>query len=284
MVSFENLVLKLQQFWQKNANCAILPSCDQEVGAATLNPFTAFRVLDEKPIAFSQVQFCRRPADARFAENSNRLSGYYQLQVIIKPSLKNIQKLCLDSFREIGIDTDMHDFRFVEDNWSNPSIGATGVGYEVWCDNMEILQFTYMEQVCGIKTQLNPVELTYGLERVAMYVQGVDSIFDIKFNDSGVKYSDIHQIRNEIEYSKYYKDCDFDKADLFDRFDKFLKNSKALIGEKLPLISYEYAVKASQVLNIIDARGYISQNDRASKLLLVRDAVCDAAALWLDIK
>ena len=284
MVSFENLILKLQQFWQKNANCAILPSCDQEVGAATLNPFTAFRVLDDNPLSFSQVQFCRRPADARFAENSNRLTGYYQLQVIIKPSLQNIQKLCLDSFREIGIDTDMHDFRFVEDNWSNPSIGATGVGYEVWCDNMEILQFTYMEQVCGIKCKLNPVELTYGLERVAMYVQGVDSIFDIKYNDSGAKYSDFHQVRNEIEYSKYYKDCDFDKNDLFERFDKFVKTSKNLINEKLPLISYEYAVKASQVLNIIDARGYISQNDRASKLLIIRDSVCEAAALWLNVK
>lgn len=281
MLSFEGIIQNLQNFWQEKG-CAILQPCDMEVGAATLNHFTSMRVLDSSPISFSQVQFCRRPADARFGENPNRLSGYYQFQVIIKPSPKKIQQFCLESLEKIGIDRKLHDFRFVEDNWSNPSIGATGVGYEVWCDNMEIVQFTYMEQIGGVKCKLNPVEITYGLERVAMYVQGVSSIFDIKYTDSGLKYSDFHKKEYEVEYSKYYQKYQNDKNELFLRFDEFLKRSDNLLDDAIVIPAYEYCLKASQTLNILDARGYLSQNDRAEKLLKVRERVCKICKSWTE--
>ncbi len=280
MLSFEKIIQNLQSFWQEKG-CAILQPCDIEVGAATLNHFTSMRVLDSKPIAFSQVQFCRRPADARFGENSNRLSGYYQFQVIIKPSPKDIQKYCLESLERLGINKNLHDFRFVEDNWSNPSIGATGVGYEVWCDNMEIIQFTYMEQIGGIKCKLNPVEITYGLERVAMYVQGVDNIFDIKYSENGLKYSDLHKKEYEFEYSEYYQNYQDDKDELFEKFEKYLNRSERLLQDNIIIPAYEYALKASQTLNILDARSYISQNDRASRLLKIREKICKICNSWV---
>lgn len=271
MITFEKIIEKLEKYWSSKG-CAVLQSCDNEVGAATLNHFTSLRALDSKNWNICQAQFCRRPKDARFAENPNRLGGYYQFQVIMKPIPSDIQEFCIESLSVIGIDKKLHDFRFVEDNWANPSIGASGLGYEVWCNNMEVVQFTYMQQIGGFKCKKNPVELTYGLERVAMYIQNVDNIFDIQWNES-LKYSDIHKKDFEISYSEYYQNFSEDTEFLLYCFNNFLKNGNDLIEKSLLIPAYEYCLKASHYLNILDARGVLSQNERASYLLKIRDLV-----------
>jgi len=280
MLSFEDIIQKLEVYWAE-IGCVILQSCDIEAGAATLNQMTSMRVLDTKPWNICQTQFCRRPKDSRFAQNPNRLGGYYQFQVIMKPVPQNIQELCIKSLCSLGIDKNMHDFRFVEDNWENPSIGATGLGYEVWCDNMEITQFTYMQQLGGLPCQTIPVELTYGLERVAMYVQEVDNIFDIKWNNKGVKYSDIHTKNIECEYSEYYQNYSEDKDFLINNFSNYLKYGQDLISKDIIIPGYEYCLKASHILNVLDSRGYLSQSDRAKKLLEIRNNVKNACEKWM---
>ncbi|QED23520.1 glycine--tRNA ligase subunit alpha [Candidatus Deianiraea vastatrix] len=281
MLTFEEIIDTLEKYWQAQG-CTILQSCDVEAGAATLNQMTSMRVLDSKPWNICQTQFCRRPKDARFAQNPNRLGGYYQFQVIMKPVPQNIQELCIESLAQLGIDKNLHDFRFVEDNWENPSIGATGMGYEVWCDNMEITQFTYMQQLGGLPCKTVPVELTYGLERVAMYVQNVQSVFDIKWSKNGSKYSDIHTKDIECEYSDYYQNYQMDKEFLTKNFEELLMHGQNLLENNCIIPGYEYCLKASHILNILDARGYLSQNDRANKLLQVRKAVKIACEKWME--
>lgn len=280
MLTFEHIISKLENFWAENVKCSILQSCDIEAGAATLNPMTALRVLDNKLWSICQTQYCRRPKDARFAENPNRIGRYYQFQVIIKPTPDNIQDLCLKSLEVLGIDRNLHDFRFVEDDWENPSIGAAGLGYEVWCDNMEIIQFTYMQQLGGIQLGIVPVELTYGLERVAMYVQNVENIFEIQWNNEK-KYGDIHTKDEEVEYSEYYQNYNDDTEFLLKNFNEYLHFGEKLAEDKCILPGYEYLLKASHTLNILDARGILSQNDRASKLLQVRTGIKKCCEMWI---
>jgi len=279
MLYFQDIIANLENYWAKNG-CTVLQSCDVEVGAATLNQMTAFRVLDAQKWSICQTQFCRRPKDARFAENPNRLGGYYQFQMIMKPVPNNIQELCLNSLSVLGIDRKKHDFRFVEDNWENPSIGATGLGYEVWCDNMEVIQFTYMQQLGGLKCQTVPVELTYGLERIAMYVQSVDNFYDIQWSKD-LKYGDVHKNGMEIEYSEYYQNYDVDTKILFENFERYLKLSEDLLQNEILIPAYEYCLKASHILNIIDARGLLSQNERALYLLKIRENVKKCCEIYM---
>jgi glycyl-tRNA synthetase alpha chain len=275
---FEDIISTLQEFW-KSHGCNIIPGCDVKVGAATSCHFTLLRCIENKPWNICQTQFCRRPADARFAQNPNRLGSYYQMQVIMRPIPENIQTLCIDSFASIGIDKKLHDFRFIEDNWENPSLGATGLGFEVWCDNMEILQYTYMQQIGGIKCQSIPVELTYGLERVAMYVQNVDNIFDIQWNKD-LKYSDIHYKDTEIDFSRYYSEYKDDTEKLRSDFEYYLKNSELLIKNGILIPAYEECLNANHVFNVLDSRGVLSNNDRTAKILQIRGYVKMICEAW----
>jgi glycyl-tRNA synthetase alpha chain len=275
---FEDIISTLQEFW-KSHGCNIIPGCDVKVGAATSCHFTLLRCIENKPWNICQTQFCRRPADARFAQNPNRLGSYYQMQVIMRPIPENIQTLCIDSFASIGIDKRLHDFRFIEDNWENPSLGATGLGFEVWCDNMEILQYTYMQQIGGMKCQSIPVELTYGLERVAMYVQNVDNIFDIQWNKD-LKYSDIHYKETEIDFSRYYSEYQNDTEKLKSDFEYYLKNSELLIEKGILIPAYEECLNANHVFNVLDSRGVLSNNDRTAKILQIRGYVKMICESW----
>lgn len=275
---FEDIISTLQEFW-KSHGCNIIPGCDVKVGAATSCHFTLLRCIENKPWNICQTQFCRRPADARFAQNPNRLGSYYQMQVIMRPIPENIQTLCIDSFASIGINKQLHDFRFIEDNWENPSLGATGLGFEVWCDNMEILQYTYMQQIGGMKCQSIPVELTYGLERVAMYVQNVDNIFDIQWNKD-LKYSDIHYKDTEIDFSRYYSEYKDDTEKLKSDFEYYLKNSELLIESGILIPAYEECLNANHTFNILDSRGVLSNNDRTVKILQIRGYVKMICEAW----
>ncbi len=275
---FEDIISTLQEFW-KSHGCNIIPGCDVKVGAATSCHFTLLRCIENKPWNICQTQFCRRPADARFAQNPNRIGSYYQMQVIMRPIPENIQTLCIDSFASIGIDKRLHDFRFIEDNWENPSLGATGLGFEVWCDNMEILQYTYMQQIGGMKCQSIPVELTYGLERVAMYVQNVDNIFDIQWNKD-LKYRDIHYKETEIDFSRYYSEYQNDTEKLKSDFEYYLKNSELLIEKGILIPAYEECLNANHVFNVLDSRGVLSNNDRTAKILQIRGYVKMICESW----
>ncbi len=258
-VSFQNLILKLQLFWASKA-CTLLQSFDMEMGAGTFHPATFLRAIGPEPWKCAYVQPSRRPTDGRFGENPNRLGHYYQFQVLLKPSPQEIQDLYLESLAEIGIDLAKHDLRFVEDNWESPTLGAWGLGWEVWLDGMEVSQFTYFQQVGGLVCKPVSGELTYGLERLAMYLQGVDSVFDLTWV-KGVSYQDVfHQ--NEVEQSKY----NFEIADievLFRQFDEAEDMNKKLIACALPYPAYEQVMKASHLFNLLDARRAISVTDRA---------------------
>ncbi|HMN36952.1 MAG TPA: glycine--tRNA ligase subunit alpha [Hyphomicrobium sp.] len=288
--SFQDLILTLQKFWGAQG-CVVLQPYDMEVGAGTFHPATTLRALGPKPWAAAYVQPSRRPKDGRYGENPNRLQHYYQFQVIMKPSPANIQDLYLQSLDAIGIDTSLNDIRFVEDDWESPTLGAWGLGWEVWCNGMEVSQFTYFQQVGGY--DCNPVscEITYGLERLAMYVQGVDRVFDLNFNGRNdarkLTYADVF-LQAEQEYSRF----NFEHANtdmLLQHFKDAEAECKALLdkgtgGDKhlLALPAYDQCIKASHVFNLLDARGVISVTERQSYILRVRELAKACCGAWLN--
>jgi glycyl-tRNA synthetase alpha chain len=268
--TFQGLILTLQDYWASQG-CVLVQPLDLEVGAGTFHPMTFLRSLGPEPINAAYVQPCRRPTDGRYGDNPMRLQQYYQFQVILKPSPDNIQQLYLGSLQALGIDTLVHDIRFVEDNWESPTLGAWGLGWEVWLNGMEVTQFTYFQQVGGLECRPVTGEITYGLERLAMYVQGVDSIYDLVWTDGPfgrVTYGDVfHQ--NEVEQSTY----NFEHADvaaLFASFDQCEKDSQLLIEKGLALPAYEQVMKASHAFNLLDARHAISVTERQRYILRVR--------------
>lgn len=262
----QDLLFTLQTYWARKG-CVIEQPVDVEVGAGTFSPATFLRVLGPEPWNTAFVQFCRRPSDGRYGENPNRGGAYYQFQVGLKPSPKNVQELYLDSLREIGLDPASHDIRFVEDDWESPTLGAWGLGWEVWCDGMEVTQFTYFQQAGGIDLMPVTAELTYGVERIAMYLQGVDSMYDLKW-DKNVTYG---QLRHpwEVEYSRYQFE-ELDAAFYFSLFDKYESECKRLLGRGLIFPSYEMCMKSSHAFNSLDARGAISVTERARFIGRVR--------------
>ncbi|EHD14344.1 glycyl-tRNA synthetase subunit alpha [Commensalibacter intestini A911] len=277
-LSFQGLILKLHDFWDSKG-CAILQPYDLEIGAGTLSPHTTLRALGNKPWKAAYVQPCRRPTDGRYGENPNRLQHYYQYQVLLKPSPKDSQELLLESYKAIGIDPKKHDIRFVEDDWENPTIGAWGLGWEVWCDGMEVTQFTYFQQVGGIATSIPSTELTYGLERLAMYIQGVENVYDLAFNDHGLTYGEVF-LRAEQDYSRFNFEC-ADTEILFSHFKDAEKESEALANQKLAQPAYDYCLKASHLFNLLDARGVISVNERASYIGRIRNLAKHCCETWL---
>ena len=268
--TFQGLILALQDYWAQQG-CAIVQPLDMEVGAGTFHPMTFIRAVGPEPANFAYVQPCRRPTDGRYGENPNRLQHYYQFQVILKPSPKDIQELYLGSLQMLGFDPLVHDIRFVEDNWESPTLGAWGLGWEVWLNGMEVTQFTYFQQVGGLECKPVAGEITYGLERLAMYIQGVDSIYDLVWTDGPrgkILYGDVfHQ--NEVEQSTY----NFEHADvgvLFARFDACEKECQHLLEQNLPLPAYEQVMRASHAFNLLDARHAISVTERQRYILRVR--------------
>ncbi len=266
-MTFQDLILSLQNYWA-NQGCIIQQPYDMEKGAGTFNPATFLRVLGPEPWKVAYVEPSRRPTDGRYGENPNRLQHYYQFQVILKPSPQNIQDLYLDSLKSFGIDPLAHDIRFVEDDWESPTLGAWGLGWEVWLDGMEITQFTYFQQAGGI--DLKPVsgEITYGIERIAMYIQGVDNVYDLEWID-GVKYGDIHH-QTEVEFSHY----NFEEADtamLFQLFDMYEKECIRLAEKELVFPAYDFVLKGSHAFNLLDARSAISVTERAGYIGRVRN-------------
>ena len=269
--TFQGLILALQQYWARQG-CVLLQPLDMEVGAGTFHPATFLRSIGPEPWATAYVQPSRRPTDGRYGENPNRLQHYYQFQVIIKPSPLDIQDLYLDSLRHLGIDPLVHDIRFVEDNWESPTLGAWGLGWEVWLNGMEVTQFTYFQQVGGLECKPVSGEITYGLERIAMYLQGVESVFDLIWTEGPqgrVTYGDVfHQ--NEVEQSAY----NFEHADtaaLFGWFEHCEKECQRLLDARLPLPAYEQVLKASHTFNLLDARHAISVTERQQFILRVRN-------------
>jgi len=270
ILSFQDLILKLQNFWSERG-CVILQPYDKEMGAGTFHPATFLRAIGPEPWSAAYVQPSRRPTDGRYGDNPFRLQHYYQYQVILKPSPDALQDLYLDSLQALGIDPSIHDIRFVEDNWESPTLGAWGLGWEVWLNGMEITQFTYFQQVGGLVCRPVSGEITYGLERLAMYLQNVESIFDIVWTDGPlgrITYGDVYH-QNEVEQSKY----NFEEADiesLFHRFDHAERDSQRLIGKDLALPAYEQMLTASHVFNLLDARQAISVSERQRFILRVR--------------
>jgi len=274
VITFQQLIFTLQNFWSSKG-CSILQPLDLEVGAGTLHPATVLKALGEKPWQVAYAQPCRRPTDARYSKNPNRLSHYFQFQVFLKPAPENLQKLYLQSLDAIGLNTSQNDIRFVEDDWENPSVGASGLGWEVWFNGMEITQFTYMKQVGGIECKLIAGEITYGLERIAMHLQGVDSIFDICYNinsnNQKISYADLF-LQSEIENSSAILQF-ANKEHLFNNFYQAKEQSQFLISKNLAIPAYEQALKASHNLNLLDAGGFLSVAERASFILQIRDLV-----------
>ena len=269
-MNFQELIFHLQRFWSERG-CVIQQPYDMEVGAGTFHPATFLRAIGPEPWRAAYVQPSRRPADGRYGDNPNRLQHYYQFQVLLKPSPPDIQELYLDSLRSLGVDPLIHDIRFVEDNWESPTLGAWGLGWEVWLNGMEITQFTYFQQVGGLDCRPVSGEITYGLERIAMYLQNVDSVYDLVWAESPtgpVTYGDIYH-QNEVEMSRF----NFEQADttlLFQWFDQFEQQSQALVEGGLPLPGYEYMLKTSHVFNLLDARRAISVTERQRFILRVR--------------
>lgn len=268
---FADILQDLENFWSDKGKCVLLQSVDIEVGAGTLASFTALECIRRKNWNVCYAQYCRRPTDGRFGENPNRLSAYYQFQVILKPAPLHARKLYLESLALFGIGDKTHDIRFIEDDWENPSIGAAGLGYEVWINGMECTQWTYMQQIGGISLSTIPCEITYGLERIAMYIQDKNNIYDIEWNKEGVKYGDIFKER-EVQFSHYYKT--FANADnLKKNFEEHEREALNLCENKLYYPAFEMALKASSSLNILDAHGSISQVERAGYILRIRKLV-----------
>jgi glycyl-tRNA synthetase alpha chain len=277
-MNFQQLIQKLDHFWSEQG-CIIHQPYDIEKGAGTMNPTTFLRALGPEPYNAAYIEPCRRPTDGRYGENPNRLQHYYQYQVILKPSPDNIQEIYLDSLRAIGIDPKKHDIRFVEDNWEAPTLGAWGLGWEVWLDGMEITQFTYFQQCGGIDCHPVSGEITYGLERLATYIQNVDSIYEIMWNDE-LTYGDIY-LQNEIEQSKYnFKYANIDT--LQSLFSLHEAEAKSLIDAKLVLPAYEQALKCSHYFNMLDARGAISVTERTAYIGRIRDLSRECAKSYLE--
>jgi glycyl-tRNA synthetase alpha chain len=289
--AFQDIILTLQNFWAKQG-CIILQPYDMEMGAGTFHPATTLRTLGPKPWNCAYVQPSRRPKDGRYGENPNRLGHYYQYQVILKPSPDNIQELYLQSLKELGIDSSTHDIRFVEDDWESPTLGAWGLGWEVWCDGMEVTQFTYFQQVGGIPCDPISGELTYGLERLAMYIQGVENVYDLQWNapkdgQPVFTYGDVFK-QNEVEHSTYNLEA-ADTAQLLKQFDEAEKECHALLNFKrdgvatpLPLPAYDQCIKASHRFNLLDARGVIGVTERAAYIARVRALAKACCEAWVE--
>ena len=280
--SFQELISRLQQYWA-DCGCVIMQPLDMEVGAGTFHPATFLRSIGPENWNAAYVQPSRRPTDGRYGKNPNRLQHYYQFQVVMKPSPKDFQELYLGSLRSLGVDTLVHDIRFVEDNWESPTLGAWGLGWEVWLNGMEVSQFTYFQQVGGLECYPVTGEITYGLERIAMYLQGVDSIYDLVWAhgpQGDVSYGDVF-LQNEIEMSTYnfqHADVDF----LFSAFDQYEKDCVNLIDNNLPLPAYEMVMKASHTFNLLDARKAISVTERQRYILRVRTLARGVAQGYFD--
>ena len=284
MLTFQDLILTLQQFWAKQG-CVVQQPYDASMGAGTFHPATFLRVLDDNEWNTAYVQPCRRPTDGRYGENPNRLQHYYQFQVILKPAPENILDLYLQSLNEIGIDTEVHDIRFVEDDWESPTLGAWGLGWEVWLNGMEVTQFTYFQQVGSVELTRTPGEITYGLERLAMYLQGVDNIYDLVWVETPdgkkVTYGEVFH-RNEVEFSAY----NFDEADtdqLHKQFDHAEGECKRLTEKGLVLPAYEEVMKASHSFNLLDARGAISVAERQRFIGRVRGLAKTVARAYAGV-
>ena len=277
--TFQDTILNLQKFWSKHG-CIILQPYDMEVGAGTFHPATTLRSIGPKPWKAAYVQPSRRPTDGRYGDNPNRLQHYYQFQVIIKPSPSNIKKLYLNSLSVIGIDHKNHDIRFVEDDWESPTLGAAGLGWEVWCDGMEITQFTYFQQMAGFECKPVSVEITYGLERICMFTQEKKNVYDLIWNNENVEYREVFY-QSEKEFSAY----NFEHANtenLLKMFNMFEKEAKSLVEKKISLPAYDQCLKASHVFNILDARGVISVAQRAEYIGRIREITKSAAAIWIN--
>ena len=277
--SFQSIIMNLQHFWS-DQGCIILQPLDMEVGAGTFHPATVLRALGKNSWNAAYVQPCRRPTDGRYGLNPNRLQHYYQFQTVLKPSPENIQQLYLDSLNHLGINSKNNDIRFVEDDWESPTLGAWGLGWEVWCNGMEVSQFTYFQQVGGIDCFPITGELTYGLERLAMYIQWVDNVYDLAWNSEGIKYGDVF-LQNEKEQSIY----NFEKSNpniLIKNFEELELLSTKLIEDNLVLPAYEQCIKASHIFNLIDASGVIGVNERADYIGRVRGMVKACADLYLN--
>lgn len=277
---FQDLILELQKFWA-DKGCIILQPYDIEVGAGTSHPATTLRCLGSKPWNVAYIQPCRRPTDGRYGENPNRMQHYYQFQVILKPSPDNIQDLCLESLDRIGINQDLHDLRFVEDDWENPTLGAWGLGWEVWCDGMEVFQFTYMQQIGGIECKPIPGELTYGLERLAMFIQGVDAVWDLKWNKEGVTYRDVF-LNSEKEFSTYNFEGKNTEI-LVRHFNDAEAQCNQLLTMELPYPAYDQCLKAGHIFNLLNARSVISVTSRASYISRVRNLARQCCELWVKM-
>ena len=275
VLPFQKMILILQNYWA-DQGCVILQPHDMEMGAGTFHPATTLKALGPDPWKAAYVQPSRRPSDGRYGENPNRLQHFYQFQVILKPSPKDMQNLYLESLKAIGIDSALHDVRFVEDDWESPTLGAWGLGWEVWCDGMEVSQYTYFQQVGGYDCKPVSGELTYGLERLAMFVQGVDNVYDLDFNGAGVSYGDVY-LENEKQQSAYnFEHADTEK--LFADFKSAQAECAKLLDAELPLPAYEQCIKSSHTFNLLDARGVISVTERQAYILRVRDlakSCCD---------
>ena len=276
--NFQDTILNLQKYWS-NQGCIILQPYDMEVGAGTFHPATTLRSLGPKPWKAAYVQPSRRPTDGRYGDNPNRLQHYYQFQVIIKPSPNNIKKLYLNSLNKIGINYKEHDIRFVEDDWESPTLGAAGLGWEVWCDGMEITQFTYFQQMAGFECKPVSVELTYGLERICMFTQQKKNVYDLDWNDKGIKYKDVfHQAEKEFSYYNF----EFANTDnLFKIFEMTEQEAKSLLTKNVSLPAYDQCLKASHIFNILDARGVISVAQRAEYIARIRDITKGVAETWI---
>ena len=278
-LSFQDTIFNLQKYWSKKG-CVILQPYDLEVGAGTFHPATTLRSLGPKPWKTAYVQPSRRPTDGRYGDNPNRLQHYYQFQVLIKPSPKEIKKMYLNSLSSIGINHEEHDIRFVEDDWESPTLGAAGLGWEVWCDGMEVTQFTYFQQMAGVECKPVSVEITYGLERLCMFIQNKKSVFDLIWNDEGITYKDVfHQ--SEKEFSAYnfeYANTD----NLFKIFEMLEEESKLLVEQKISLPAYDQCLKCSHVFNILDARGVISVAQRAEYIARIRELTKSIGKVWIE--
>ena len=278
-LSFQDTNFNLQKYWSKKG-CVILQPYDLEVGAGTFHPATTLRSLGPKPWKTAYVQPSRRPTDGRYGDNPNRLQHYYQFQVLIKPSPKEIKKMYLNSLSSIGINHEEHDIRFVEDDWESPTLGAAGLGWEVWCDGMEVTQFTYFQQMAGVECKPVSVEITYGLERLCMFIQNKKSVFDLIWNDEGITYKDVfHQ--SEKEFSAYnfeYANTD----NLFKIFEMLEEETKLLVEKKISLPAYDQCLKCSHVFNILDARGVIGVAQRAEYIARIRELTKSIGKVWIE--
>lgn len=277
-MNFQSVIAALHQFWS-DRGCLIVQPYDTEKGAGTKSPHTFLRAIGPEPWSVAYVEPCRRPADGRYGENPNRVQHYYQYQVLIKPSPADIQEIYLESLKTLGIYPEEHDIRFVEDNWEDAAVGAWGVGWEVWLDGMEVTQFTYFQQCGGIDCRPVSIEITYGLERLTMYLQGVNSIFDIQWNDE-ITYGDVH-LQGEIEGSKY----NFEVSDpelLFTLFKLYEQEAERLMGQELVLPAFDFVLKCSHTFNLLDARGVISVTERTRYIGRIRNMARQVAQLYLQ--